>query len=95
MPTVSGKRSWQLKAQVCAAYWQSGLYQKRYKTNSCRILTFTTGPTRLENLKHITEAAGGGSMFYFTTFEQATREAILKGPIWRVAGSAELHPLVW
>jgi hypothetical protein len=34
-------------------------------------------------------------MFYFTTFEEATREAILGKPIWRVAGADGLHPFIW
>ncbi|MBM3315922.1 hypothetical protein FJY71_08845, partial [candidate division WOR-3 bacterium] len=92
-PTVTGKRSWQLKVQTYLAYWRSGLYQKRYETTSYRVLTVTTGPTRLENLKRITEAAGGGSVFWFTTFGELARDTVIANPIWRVAGVAALHAL--
>lgn len=93
--TVSGRRSWELKVQAYLSYWKTGLYQKRYKTKSYRVLTVTTGPTRLENLKRITEDAGGGSLFWFTTFDEARRETILGEPIWSYAGSEDRHTLTW
>lgn len=83
--TESNKR-WRRKIEAYQAYTRSGKYTQRYGTRSLRILTVTTGERRLANLKGTTEGAGGGRMFWFTTFEEAMEERILSQPVWQVAG---------
>lgn len=91
--TMSSKR-WRTRVLAYKAYTESGKYQKRYQTTSLRILTVTTTPPRLANLKKTTEQAGGSKLFWFTTFEEATPEQILTAPIWRIAGQDGLRPLI-
>lgn len=91
--TAWGKRDWARKVSAYLAYYHTGQYQKRYQTKSLRILTVTTGDTRLANLKATTEAVGGKSRFWFTTFALATPERILTEPIWQVAGRNGLRTL--
>lgn len=93
LATLSNTR-WKTKIQAYLAYIRQGLYQKRYRTRSLRILTVTTGERRLQNLKTTTEAAEGQRMFWFTTFDQATSDKILTEPIWQVATSEGLHSLI-
>jgi DNA-binding PadR family transcriptional regulator len=83
--TEANKR-WAQKVQAYLAYTQSGKYTERYGTRSLRVLTVTTGEKRLANLKRATEEVGGGAMFWFTTFAQATPEQILGRAAWQVAG---------
>ena len=83
--TIANKR-WKTRVKAYQEYTKSGLYQKRYKTRSLRILTATTGVKRLANLKKTTEAAGGKDMFWFTTLDQATPDQVLTGSIWQTAG---------
>jgi hypothetical protein len=80
-----GRRDWHRKVRAYLAYYHSGQYEKRYGTTKGRVLTVTTGERRLENLKTITEKAGGRSRFWFSTFEQLTPDAVLTQPIWQVA----------
>ena len=90
-------------------YYASGGYERRYKTKSLRVLTVVTADTparshsRLAALKKTTEDAGGHEVFYFTTLDEVVPsedeqeempEKVLHQPIWRVAGSDELHPLI-
>ena len=67
------------------AYVNAGKYQVRYQTRSLRILTVTTTPERLENLRKTTLKAGGGDLFWFTTLDQVSDTTILSSPIWRLA----------
>ena len=89
-----GRRDWSHKVRGFNEYVASGKYEGRYNTTKVRILTVTTGQKRLEHLKQITEAVGGGSRFWFTTFDAVTPHTILTEPIWSVAGSAERRPLL-
>lgn len=89
-----GKRDWARKVKVFLEYYRSGLYQKRYQTADMRVLTITTGETRLANLKRITEAAGGKARFWFTTFELVAQGDVLTKPIWWVASRKERHALL-
>ncbi len=68
------------------AYLNSQAYRERFGVAYGRWLVVTTGQRRLANLKAQTERAGGEGLFYFTTFAQATPEAVLAKPIWRLAG---------
>ena len=49
----------------------------------------------MENLKAVTEKAGGRDQFWFTTFDKINEDSVLSMPIWAVAGREERHPLVW
>ena len=82
----SGRRDWARKIRTYLAYHENGQFQKRYHAPSFRVLTVTTGERRLENLKRITEAAGGKSRFWFTTFDRLSAETMLSQPIWQIAG---------
>jgi hypothetical protein len=55
-----------------AAYVASGAYTARYGSRGLRILTVTTSPGRLANLKRIAEEAGK-SRFWFTTMADSPR----------------------
>ena len=90
--TIANKR-WMQKIRAYNAYYRTGKYSRRYKTGSLRVLTVTTGEKRLANLMASTERAGGGKMYWFSTFDQATPDNILTTPIWQVAGCEGKHPL--
>lgn len=76
------------KVLAYQAYIASGQYEKRYGTRSLRVLTVTSGPKRLENLREEAEHARGGRAFWFTTSDLVSSETVLGGGIWQVAGSA-------
>lgn len=86
--TEANKR-WAQKVKAYQVYAQSGKYTERFGTRSLRVITVTTGEKRLSNIKRATEETGGGQMFWFTTFEKAQPEEVLKLPIWKVAGQQE------
>jgi hypothetical protein len=93
-----GRADWARRVRSHVAYYRSGLYQRRFPAKkSLRILTVTTGDTRLANLKEITERIAGKQKrrFYYTTFDQLNPETALTEPIWQVAGRDELQPLIW
>ena len=91
--TVSNKR-WAQRVSAYLEYVRSGQYVRRYGAHCLRVLTVTTGIKRLANLKSTTEGAGGGAMFWFVTLGEATGTAVLRQPIWRVAGQEGVRPLV-
>ena len=93
LATEPGKR-WADKVRGYLAYLESGLYQKRYQTRSLRVLTVTTGPKRLENLRQTTQAVGGGSLFWFTTLALAQPATVLSDAIWQRARMEGLHSLI-
>jgi hypothetical protein len=90
-----GRKDWVRKIQAYIAYHKSGMYRKRYGTNSLIILTVTTSERRAQTLKTITEEAGGKGHFWFTTFDQVTPQAVLTEPIWQVACRDTSEPLMW
>lgn len=91
--TESGTR-WGRKIKAYVAYYRSGLYEQRYGTKSLRILTVTTSPERLTNLKRITEKVGGKGRFWFTTFDQLTPETAFTANIWQKGGSNGTFALI-
>ena len=101
MGTVTGqssnyrRRDFSRKIRGYIAYGSSGQYQERYKAQSMRVLIVTTGEKRMENLKVVTEKAGGRDQFWFTTFDKINGDSALSRPIWAVAGREERHPLIW
>lgn len=82
------------KVLAYQAYIASGQYERRYGTRSLRVLTVTSGPKRLENLREEAEQVGGGRVFWFTTSEQITQEGVLTEPVWIVAGALKTEALV-
>ncbi len=91
--TMSNPR-WRTRVLAYLAYVTSGKYEARYQTRSLRILTVTTTAKRLANLRATTEKAGGGRIFWFTTFAEAMHEGILSEDIWRVAGGNDCSALI-
>lgn len=73
------------KVAAYIQYYRSGVYQQRYQTKSLRVLTVTISPTRLDNLKRVTEGVGGEQRFWFTTLDTLTTATVLRHPIWQVA----------
>jgi Replication-relaxation len=88
-------RTWETKVNLYQQYYDLGAYQKRFRTQQMAILTITTSEERLANLKRVSENSGGESLFWFTTFDKATSDAILTKPIWQLAGKTGLAPMVW
>jgi hypothetical protein len=95
------------KVHAYLALWESGLYEKQYNTRSLTVLTVvTTGDAQRDNAsvrqilditnsqKDVARANTFEDLFYLTTLEQATPEAILTDPIWHVAGKEGLHKLI-
>lgn len=66
------RRTWERKIRMYKEYFkEGGYYQKRYDAGRRgRVLTITTGEKRLAHLKSITEWAGGGVRYWFTTLER-------------------------
>ena len=91
--TVSNRR-WTQRVSAYSEYVRSGQYTRRYGAHSLRVLTVTTGAKRLANLKRATEGAGGGPMFWFATLGEAMASAVLRQPIWQVAGQEGVRPLL-
>lgn len=88
-------RDWTRRVRAYIAYHQSGQYQARYNAENFRVLTVTTGPERLANLKAVTEEAGGRARFWFATFEDMTPCTALTGSVWQIAGREGLYPLLF
>lgn len=82
------------KVLAYQAYIASGQYEKRYGTRSLRVLTVTSGPKRLENLREEAEQAKGGRVFWFTTSDQIAPETVLSMPIWSLAEKSDLATLI-
>ena len=87
-------RRWMQRVRVYVSYVQSGRYSERFETQSLRVVTVTTGPRRLTNLRRTTEEAGGGRMFWFTTRDLARHDTIFAQPVWQVAGLEGLFRLI-
>ena len=59
------------------------------------VLTVTTSPKRMSNLKKVAEDSGAGEVFWFTTFDQVTPRSVLDERIWEIAGQDGCHSLIW
>ena len=76
------------------AYFGTSGYRERYgvwdengnEIYPC-VLTVTTSPKRVENLKAVAQEVGASSLFLFTTFTDVTPEQVLSQPIWQPVGS--------
>jgi len=86
------------KIKAYVAYHASGAYQKRFEAQSLRILTVTKGEGRLANLKtaaqEVTGKMGGQRRFWFALASQITPQAVLRQPVWYVAGEETPRALI-
>jgi hypothetical protein len=88
------------KVRAGLAYLKSEDYERRFGLRFGRWLVVTTTEIRMEHLLTQTKRAGGKGLFYFTTFDVLDRVAkrsqtgILHEPVWQVAGSRSLTPLI-
>lgn len=83
--TDDGQRSWRQKVQAINAYVESGKYYARYEAKGLKVLCVTTTDRRVENLKRITEAAGGRTRYWFTTLTRLRKGDFLTDPLWQLA----------
>lgn len=91
--TMEGKR-FKAKVQGYTEYFKSGAYKERFGTKSLRVLTVTESQRRMNNLKAITERAGGKSRFWFASLEAMNAESVLLQPVWHVAQRLETQSLL-
>ncbi|MHB8626381.1 MAG: replication-relaxation family protein [Aggregatilineales bacterium] len=82
------------KVEGYIIYHQSGGYEARFGTKSLRILTVTSGQKRLQNLKAVTEDAGGKNRFWFATKATLAPQNIFSEPLWFVAGNSDPMALI-
>lgn len=57
-------------------------------------MTVTTGKKRAANLAETAQKNLGSDHYWFTTFDEVTRDTVLSDPIWQVVGKRELKPLI-
>ena len=91
--TVSNTR-WATKIRAYQGYVASGRYQRRYHTQSLRVLIVTTSTKRQSHLQATADEARGGPLFWMTTLDAAIPAAIFTSPIWTVAGWKGEHALI-
>lgn len=89
MGTEDNPRFGREKVRPGIAYLKSDAYKQRFGLSYGRWLVITTGGRRMNNMKSQTERIGGNGLFYFTTFEALTAEAVFRKPIWFWAGQDE------
>jgi hypothetical protein len=94
MGTEDNPRFAREKVRPGVAYLDSRRYQERFGIDYGRWLVVTTSQTRLENMMAQTERAGGGDLFYFTTFDELSDNTVLSEPVWRPAGNRKAVGLI-
>ena len=78
------------------SFYRSGGYTEYFRYDEMRVLFITTDESRLQKMKAVTEALGGGRRFWFTTLEEITKpKTALTQPIWHIAGQEGKEPLVF
>ena len=95
------------KIRAYLAMWKSGLHEKHYNTRSSIVLTVvTTGDAEqnsnlVQQLLDITNSQNDVArantfedLFYITTLDKVTPEAMFTEPIWHVARKKGLHRLI-
>lgn len=89
------------KMAAYVAYFRSGKAEKRYGTKLIRVLMVNEGGNskadnskRRNNLQAMTEQVRGNSHFYFTLMVAITMEDVIRKPIWKIGGKAEILSLV-
>ena len=83
---------WQVKVEKYLAYFASAAFRGRYGASKpFRVLTVTTGPERLANMRRITaQVPGAGPWFWFATYEAISDPArLFHEPLWLMAGGEE------
>ena len=96
-----GRRDFSRKILAYREYYRSGRYQKKYDPDHMYeefpmlVLTVTTSPKRMSNLKKVAEDSGAGEVFWFTTFDQVTPRSVLDEPVWEIAGQDGCNSLIW
>ena len=83
------RRTWSRKVRAYQVYFESSRFRERYQRG--KAVPGADGHNhswRADHMRQITEEAGGGALFWFATYQEATPEAMLFTPIWRVAGVA-------
>lgn len=89
MGTEDNPRFAREKVRPGSAYIASPVYRERFGIAYGRWLVVTTSKRRLANMKSQTEQAGGGELFYFTTFTDISSATVLTKPIWYLADHSE------
>lgn len=87
--THQQRRTWRRRIRAYQAYFESPAIVERYHTRNIRVLTVTTSPKRLENLRAATAAEGGRSRYWFTTIDALSATTVLEGPIWHKADGGD------
>ena len=101
-------KSWRQRVRIYRQWWETGMYRRRYKTRSLRVLTVVESARRAKNeedkerlirkrvahLKEWTEREGGKDRFWFTTAGGITPETIFDEPIWQKAGFDDWYALI-
>ena len=96
--TVAAKshlvKSWQDKIRAYQEYFREGKVKERYGTDKVRVMTTTTGPGRLANLKAATEELGAKGRYWFAEHSTLSADTVLVSPIWQRAGVSGTLELV-
>ena len=84
------EKPFKAKIRALGEWKVKGAYQRRFGTDSLRVL-FVVAPTdrdrkRLERIKAWTETEGGQSLFWFASLSDLWPDTIFDKPVWRVAG---------
>ena len=88
------------KMTAYVTYCRSGRCGARYGTDKIRVLTVNeggrtgVGRKRLNNLKRVTEEAGGQRRFWFSNLADVASEDILTAAIWQVANDSKHASLI-
>ncbi|MCB0141935.1 MAG: replication-relaxation family protein [Caldilineaceae bacterium] len=92
---TQSQRQWTEKIQAYIGYKKTGDSFAYFGFNNFRVLTKTTTPKRLANLKAWTEKAGGNEMFWFTNVGQIDiwQPQTLLQPIWQVSSATGAYSL--
>jgi hypothetical protein len=94
MGTEDNPRFAREKVRPGVAYLKSQAYKDRFGIDYGRWLVVTTSQTRLDNMKALTERVGGGELFYFTTFDEVSKDTALTRSIWQLAGDEEARSII-
>lgn len=83
------QKQWQEKVVAYLGFKHSGRAQTNFGCRNFRVLSKTTTPARLANLKQWTEQAGGDAVFWFTTQDRVSiwHPQWFLDPIWQVAAA--------
>jgi hypothetical protein len=86
------------KVRAYVAYYKSGGYERRYHTQSLRILTLVQGERRLRNLlsmtEQVTNEVGGQRRFCFALASTLNVQTVLGTKLWFMPNEALPHALI-